>query len=265
MIAHSTSYSCPFPLVVHPYIHIYFYLNIQTSIQGVRFDTSSVEWVRRLTLSSFRTMKCIRCCFSVQFGLSKNIYCGKHLRVHEKWPKLFGTCVTKDICAFTHEHPGTRRCTIHPCTLTTTLAQKHNKSLQFRNFLDQSRNCSCLLSRVSGCALLNKGMMAALGRRWTWRLWRALCRRASRRVPSPRTVKVAKQQCSSTCCGPQARRSAPRYDGGVSKPLITHIFSGRGRRNNSTLIGHTMRKRRAQCHIGPILSHFHDTSLSGRV
>ena len=33
--------------------------------------------------------------------------------------------------------------------------------------------------------LVNKGM----GRgRWTWRHWRATCRRASRRVPSPRTV-----------------------------------------------------------------------------
>ena len=30
--------------------------------------------------------------------------------------------------------------------------------------------------------------MAALGRRWTWKLWRAMCRRASRRVPSPRTL-----------------------------------------------------------------------------
>ena len=30
--------------------------------------------------------------------------------------------------------------------------------------------------------------MAALGRRWTWKLWRATCRRASRPVPSPRTV-----------------------------------------------------------------------------
>ena len=30
--------------------------------------------------------------------------------------------------------------------------------------------------------------MAARGRRWTWRLWRATCRQASRRVPSPKTV-----------------------------------------------------------------------------
>ena len=30
--------------------------------------------------------------------------------------------------------------------------------------------------------------MAARGRRWTWRLWRATCPRASRRVPSPKTV-----------------------------------------------------------------------------
>ena len=29
--------------------------------------------------------------------------------------------VTMDMCAFTHEHPGTRRCTSHPCTLTISL------------------------------------------------------------------------------------------------------------------------------------------------
>ena len=69
-----------------------------------------------------------------------------------------------DMCAFTHEHPGTRRCTIHPCTLTTTLTNNTTKSLHFRTHLDQSRNCLYLLSRISGCPLLNlflvnKGMV----------------------------------------------------------------------------------------------------------
>ena len=31
-----------------------------------------------------------------------------------------------DICAFKHEHPGTRRCTIHPYTLTPTLTKQQN-------------------------------------------------------------------------------------------------------------------------------------------
>ena len=45
-------------------------------------------------------------------------------------------------------------------------------------------------SRISGCAPLipcwstREWVVAALGRRWTWRLWRATCRRASRLVQS---------------------------------------------------------------------------------
>ena len=89
---------------------------------------------------------------------------------------------------------GIRRCTIHRRTLTKTLTQTHNESLQFRTHLDQSRNCVYPLSRNSGCDLLilcwstRERVVAALGRRWNWRLWRATCRRASRRVPSPGTV-----------------------------------------------------------------------------
>ena len=37
--------------------------------------------------------------------------------------QIDGFNVKMDICAFTHEHPGTRRNTIHPRTLTTTLTQ----------------------------------------------------------------------------------------------------------------------------------------------
>ena len=106
-----------------------------------------------------------------------------------------------DMCAFTHEQSRTRRYTIHPCTLTTTLTKKHHKSLHFRTHLDQSH----LLSRISGCALLNhcwstkEWVVAALGRRWTWRLWRATVGGCHRQRPW-----VAKQQFS--CCGNQARR-----------------------------------------------------------
>ena len=53
---------------------------------------------------------------------------------------------------------------------------KHNTCCQFRKHLDQSHNCLYLLLRVSGCALLilrwstKEWLVAALGRRWTWRL-----------------------------------------------------------------------------------------------
>ena len=100
-----------------------------------------------------------------------------------------------DTCAFTHEHPRTRRCSIHPRTLTTTLTNNTtNHCISVHIWISQSRKCLYLLSRISGCALLNlcwstkEWVVAALGRRWTWRLWSATCRRASRRVPSPKTV-----------------------------------------------------------------------------
>ena len=78
-----------------------------------------------------------------------------------------------NICAFTHEHPGTRRCTIHPRTLTTT-PSKNTKKHRISVHIDQSRNCLYLLSRVSGCALLNlcwstREWVVAARRRWTWR------------------------------------------------------------------------------------------------
>ena len=92
--------------------------------------------------------------------------------------------------------------------------QKHFKSVHFRTHLDQPRNCLYLLSRISVCALLNlcwsrrEWVVAARDRYWTWRLWRATCRRASWRVGGFHRQRpwVAKQQCSSTCCFNQARR-----------------------------------------------------------
>ena len=46
-----------------------------------------------------------------------------HLRIYQKCPKSLILSVITDMCAFTHEQPRTQRCTIHPCTLTTTLTQ----------------------------------------------------------------------------------------------------------------------------------------------
>ena len=91
-----------------------------------------------------------------------------HMRIHTRTPRNT-----------TLHHPSTHS--------DNDTGQQHHKSLHFRTHLDQSRKCSYFLSRVSGCALLNlfwstkEWVVAALGRRWTWRLWRATCRRASRR------------------------------------------------------------------------------------
>ena len=97
------------------------------------------------------------------------------MRIHTRAPKNT-----------TLHHPS-----MHPDTDTD---QNTTKSRQFLTHLDQSRNCLYLLSRITGCALLilcwstRDWVVAALFRRWTWKLWRATCRRAGRRVPSPRTV-----------------------------------------------------------------------------
>ena len=102
----------------------------------------------------------------------------------------------------------------HPSTHSDNdTDQQHHKSLHFRPHLDQSRTCLYLLARISGCALLNlcwstrERVVAARGRRWTWTLWRATCRLASRRVPSKKTVggqaavfvNVLRQSSGETC------------------------------------------------------------------
>ena len=108
-----------------------------------------------------------------------------------------------DLCAFTHEQPRTRRCTIHPCALTTTLT-KNNKSRQFRTHLDQSRNC--LYPFVCGCAQQGNGS-------WQLLVVAGLGDSGERRVVGQvggchrQGPWVAKQQRSSTCCGPRPKRS----------------------------------------------------------
>ena len=84
-------------------------------------------------------------------------------------PNREGIFVTMKMCVCTHEHPGTRRCTTHSCTPTTTLTQNTThpvNSVHIRTSL--AALCYCLL-RVCGCALLNpccskkKGRVVALG------------------------------------------------------------------------------------------------------
>ena len=94
----------------------------------------------------------------------------------------------------THTRTSKNTTLHHPSTHSDNDTDRKHKSLHFRTHLDQSRKCVCLLSRISGCAPLNlccstkEWVVAALGCRGTWRLWRATCHRASRRVPSPKIV-----------------------------------------------------------------------------
>ena len=128
-----------------------------------------------------------------------------HIHLHTNTFKyiytLTCTCTYQNTHIFENGHMRIHTRTLRNTTLhhpsmhcDTDTDQNTTTSRQFRTHLDQSRNCLYLLSRTSGCAPLNlcwstrEWVVAALGRRWTRRLWRATCRRAGRRVPSPRTV-----------------------------------------------------------------------------
>ena len=160
-------------------------------VEGGRVVTSGVALIRRATFASFRTTKFFTMLLfavkKVSFVKNAFVYLSEvvqivgivckneHVRIHTRTPKNT-----------TLHHPSTHS--------DNDTDQKHNKSLRFRTHLDQFLNCLYHLSRVCGCALLNlcwstgEWVVAVLGRRWTWRLWRATCRQATRRVPSPRTV-----------------------------------------------------------------------------
>ena len=106
------------------------------------------------------------------------------------------------ICVFTHEHPRTRRCSVHPHTLTTTLV--HNTTNHLNTVHTPGSVSLLLLSSFVfewmcsvGSLLVNKrwdsgercivGQAGGCHRQGPW---------------------VAKHQCSSTCCGPQAKTSS---------------------------------------------------------
>ena len=152
--------------------------------QGGRVVTSGVALIRRAT---FFIVSNLQSFFDVAFRSSlgrflvcqKSVCCEKsHLWFYHKWSKLEFLCINGRM----RIHTRTPRNTTlhHPSTHSdTNTDQKHHKPLHFRTHLDQSRKCLYLLSRISGCAMLNlcwstKGrVVAALGCRWTWRLWRA--------------------------------------------------------------------------------------------
>ena len=125
------------------------------SIEDGRFGTSGVELIRRAIFSSFRTTQFF---YVVAFRsiLGRFLACQQSVFfekcVHLKWSKSLELYVLMDICAFTHEHPRTRRCTIHPCTLTPTLTttqQNHVNSVHIWISLETV----CIFFRASVDAL----------------------------------------------------------------------------------------------------------------
>ena len=174
--------------------------------------TVGSRWYVGPLFHRFEPQSFLRRCFSLDFGAffgmsTKSILWKTHVCFYHKWSKS----LWMDTCAFTHEHPRTRRCTIHPRTLTTTLTintTNHCISVHiwislasvcifFRAsvdalygiFVGQQRNGSWQLLVVAGLGDSGErrvvGQVGGFHRQWPW---------------------VAKQQRSSTCCGNQARR-----------------------------------------------------------
>ena len=105
--------------------------------------------------------------------------------------------IDRNLCNIAHGRIHTRTLrksdvapSIH-ALVTTTMTPKHNNSLPFRSHLNCLANV-CILHwmRPVDFLLVNKGVGSGscFGRRWAWRLWGAMCGRASRRVPSPGTA-----------------------------------------------------------------------------
>ena len=274
-------------------------------IQGGHVVTSGVALTRRATFSSFRTTKFFTMLlFARVWGVflvrQQSLFCEKYICVFIiNGPKIVGIlCFNGHIRIHTRTPKNT---TLHHPSVhsDTDTDQKHHKSLHFLTHLDQPRNCLYLLSRVSGCALLNlcwstkEWVVAALGRRWTWRLWRVRCLRASRRVPSPKIVggqaavfvnqarrPVATlcrweptafwRQSSWTRSASSSRKSMGEFQWKscqIASHCLVPAVEKPGRRPNATLlfgIHHAKRRSRIVTSLH-FWATFHDTSLPGRV
>ena len=119
----------------------------------------------------------------------------------------------------------------HPSTHSDNdTDQKHHKSLHFRTHLGQPRNCLFCLSRISVCGLLNLcWSIREMGRAssfasLTWRLWRATCRRASRWVPSPKTVGGQASSVRQRVAAIKRGDPSPRYVGGSPRRLTPELL-----------------------------------------
>ena len=64
--------------------------------RGGRFVSSRIELMRRLTFSSFRTTKCLRCCFSLGFW-QKSLFCVDRTPTHDTHLRST-VCSQKRVC-----------------------------------------------------------------------------------------------------------------------------------------------------------------------
>ena len=113
-----------------------------------------------------------------------------------------------DVCAFTHEQPKTRRCTIHPCTLTTTLTQNTTNHVNSVHVWISFATYPWMRSEASGS-------------------WQPLERDESSGKSAGAIANdrgVALQQCSSTCAALKRRDPAPRHVGGVARSLTPELL-----------------------------------------
>ena len=224
---------------------------------------TSVALIRRATFSSFRsinffTMLLFAQVYGFFWHVNKSLFCEKYVCGFDiNGPNRWNFIYQWTLCGFTHEHPGTRRCTIHPCTLTPTLTKKHHKSLNFRTHLEHFRKSLCLPSRISGCALLNfcwstkERVVTALGRRWTWRLWRAPTNTTAE-VPQDAPLAIGRwssvrlsswvrsEKCSRICLrkGCQIASRCCR----LAEEMLASLAFGSGRRISSTSLTSATRK-----------------------
>ena len=137
----------------------------------------------------------------------------------------------KGTCAHSpHEHPGTRQCTMHPCTLTGDTDPKHNNHVNSGPIQDvhicyHLGFCFGLLHVLNFCWSTRE-----VGRGSSWSV-AGLGDSGERRVvkqvgavPSPRTRGVAKQQCSSTCCSNQNEEIRRHVAGRCRKALTSELL-----------------------------------------
>ena len=167
-----------------------------------------------------------------------------------------------------HSHTRTpRNTTLHHPSMHSDndTDQKHYKLLHFRTHLDQPRNCLYLLSRISGCSLLNlcwstrDCVVAACGRRATQRLWRATCRPASRRVPSPKTVGGRAAVFVNVLLQSNEEILLCGLFGGISLPKKTHgrfqhRLTARDSRREPFVILSSLSQFQQMCHLIPWLT-----------
>ena len=134
-----------------------------------------------------------------------------------------------DTCAFTHEHPRTRRWTIHPCTLTTTLT---------KNTTNYCISAHIWISLASVCIFFRASVVAPyqifVGQRengsWQLLVVARLGDSRERRVVGQVGVFhrqrpwVAKQRVRQRVAAIKRGDPSPRYVGGIPRRLTPELL-----------------------------------------